>query len=298
MDSPSRAWKRRLLLLFTEPTVHFFAFGALLFLAHRLIVGDPRVIVVSPGVKTDLERRFRDRRGRPPSGSELDVELRGWKRDEALYREALRDRLDRDDSAIRTILADRVRARAALGVANREPSGAELQQWLAAHRSRYETPRRYDYQSVAFPKAQPPGDRESGKGSATLPRRTAPGTSNAAQPASEQLEKYAQALKEGADPSALGRPIVGGDLTAQDLQQRFGVGLAARVQGLPIGRWQRLESQQSLLLVRLNAVEGGLPRPDELHQRLVADWSFAQQQQAVDEAVQAIVGRYRFEVRR
>ena len=37
--------------LLREPTLHFFILGALLFLLHHLIVGDPRTIVVSPGVK-------------------------------------------------------------------------------------------------------------------------------------------------------------------------------------------------------------------------------------------------------
>ena len=66
---------------------------------------------------------------------------------------------------------------------------------------------------------------------------------------------------------------------------------------MAIGQWRRLESEDSLLLVRLNAIGGGLPAADELHQRLAADWSFAERQRAVDEAVQAIVDRYRFEGR-
>jgi hypothetical protein len=271
MGNPPKTWKRRVARLLTEPTFHFFVVGALLFLAQRLIAGDQRVIVVSSGVKADVERRFRDRTDRPPTPSELESALGAWKRDEALYREALRDRLDRDDGTIRTVLADRVRARAALARPKRDPSEADLAGWLAAHRSLYETPRRYDYQSVVFPKAQPT--------------------------AAEQLEKYQQAVKKGANPTALGRPIVGGDLTAGELKERFGSDLATRLQGLPIGQWQRIDTGDALVLVRVTAVEGGLPGADELHQRLVADWSLAQQQRAVDEAVQAIVNRYRFEER-
>ena len=126
--------------------------GALLFVAHRLVVGDPRVIVVTPGVKADVARRFRDSHERPPSAAELDEALGAWKREEALYREALRERLDRNDATIRTVLADRVRARAAVGAPPREPTAAELEHWFAAHRSLYETPRRYDYGTVAFPR--------------------------------------------------------------------------------------------------------------------------------------------------
>ena len=47
-----------------DPTLRFFAIGALLFVVHRVATGDPRVIAVTPGVRADLERRFRDHRGR------------------------------------------------------------------------------------------------------------------------------------------------------------------------------------------------------------------------------------------
>ena len=271
MMGPQKSWSRRTNSLVAEPILHFFVIGALLFVAHRLVVGDPRVVVVTPGVRADLERRFRDNNGRPPSLSELDGEVGAWERDEALYREAVRDRLDRNDATIRAVLADRVRARAALGVPRREPSDAELDRWLATHRSLYEAPRRYDYGTVVFPKGDPA--------------------------AAVALEKYERALRAGAKPSALGRPIVGGDLTAEDLEERFGPALAARMRALPIGQWQRLESEESLLLVRINAIEGGLPGADELHRRLVADWLFAERKRVVDQAVQAIVDRYRFEQR-
>jgi len=149
--SPSAA-KRRAARFFAEPIVRFFVAGALLFVAHRLVVGDPRVIVVTPGVKADVARRFRDSHARPPTPAELDEALGAWKREEALYREALRERLDRNDATIRTVLADRVRARAAVGAPPGEPSARALDQWFAAHRSLYETPRRYDYGVVTFPR--------------------------------------------------------------------------------------------------------------------------------------------------
>jgi hypothetical protein len=271
VSPPPNAWKRRAARLLAEPLVHFFVVGALLFVAHRLVVGDPRVIVVTLGVKAEVERHFRDGHGRAPSPSELGDALESWKRDEVLYREALHDGLDRNDATIRTVLADRERARAALEIPQRDPSAAELDGWLAAHRSLYEAPRRYDYGTIAFPKA----DRA----------------------ASTEREKYERALEVGTDPRSLGRSIVGGDLTAEDLNGRVGPALAARIEALPIGQWQRLESDRDLLLVRVNAVEGGLPHADELHKRLLADWSYAAHKQAADRAVQAIVDRYQFEER-
>jgi hypothetical protein len=268
------SWKHGAAKLLAEPTVRFFVIGALLFVAHRLITGDPRVVVVTPGVRSELGRRFRDHNGRPPTSAELDDELRAWERDEALYREAIRERLDRDDATIRTVLADRARARAALAIPRREPTQGDLDAWLAAHSGLYEEPRRYDYETVAFSSA----------------------LSSAS--ASAERERYERALNGGVNPGKLGRPVVGGVLTSEELSARLGPDLAARIRSLPVGAWQRLDGGDALLLARVNAVAGGLPAADELHRRLVADWSFAEQRRAVDQAVQAIVDRYRVEVRR
>ena len=266
------ASQRRARRLLAEPTVRFFIVGALLFVGHRLVVGDSRVIVVTPGVRADAERGFRDTHLRAPTAAELDGELRAWEREEVLYREALRDGLDRHDGTIRTVLADRARARVAVGVAKRAPTEEDLQQWLAAHRSRYELPYRYEYESIAFAKTQPD--------------------------AAVDAARAEQALRGGADARAIGRTVVGGNLSLEELRDRLGPTLAARIQHAPVGEWQRLEDDKSWWLVRVNTVAGGLLPAAALHEQLVTDWSFAERQRAVDEAVQGIVSRYRIEERR
>lgn len=268
---PASVWKRRAARLLAEPLAHFFVLGALLFVAHRLLVGDPRVIVVTPGVRAEVARRFRDSHDRAPSPSELDEGLHGWEREEALYREALRDHLDRNDATIRKFLADVVRSREARSLPQRPPTQAELDEWLATHRGVYETPRRYDYATVAFAKT----DRG----------------------AAAEREAYERSMKAGTDPRTLGRNMIGGNLTAEQLNERVGPALAAQIEKLPAGRAQRAENENELLLVWVNAVEGGLPEADELHKRLLADWTFARRQTATDRAVQVIVDRYRVEER-
>ena len=74
---------------------------------------------------------------------------------------------------------------------------------------------------------------------------------------------------------------------------RFAEELAAP----PLGRWRRFESPTTRLLVRLVRVEGGLASVAELRERLVADWSRAREQEAVDQAVERLVARYRIEER-
>lgn len=257
--------------LWAEPVVRFFLLGAALFVVHRWVTGDSRLIVVTGAVKADLARRFQDHNGRPPTPPELAREVDQWRRDEALYREALREGLDRNDATIRAVLADRVRARASLLAARHEPSQAELDAWLAEHRASYEAPRRIDYETVTFSRAQ--------RGDVT------------------ELARYEAALPGGADARTLGRALVGGNLTGDELAARLGPEIADQIQRLPIGQWRRLEHADKLLLVRVNAIEGGLPPPDELRKRLIADWTYARETRIVQAAEQAIVARYRFEER-
>jgi len=264
-------WSRWFAQWLHEPTIHFFVVGAVVFFVHRIIVGDPRTIAVSPMLRVDLTRRFRDQNGRAPNTTELSDALQTWERDEALYREALRDRLDRDDAMVRSFLVEKVKTRAALEFLTPEPSQQELDAWLAQHHELYETPQLFDYQYVVFP---------TGEASAE-----------------QQRAKWLTALQKGANPERLGRGITGVKLPRELIQQKFGHELAERICGLPIGEWQPLESQEGHLLIRLNQIDGGLPDAGALRPRLMADWQNSRRQQAVDRAVQAIVARYRFEER-
>jgi len=252
-----------------EPTFHFFVIGALLFVGHRLVIGDPRTIVVGAGVKSDLERRFRDENGRKASPDELQAILKRWKGEEALYREALRERLDRDDATIRIVLADKMRARTVQAMPKREPTDAELDNFLALHLGAYEAPWTYAFELVSFPKADP---------------------------ASEKLRTgYEAALATGASPAKLGRPILSGNLTRDDLKEKFGPVLADAMCGLPVGKWQDLQGDKDLLLVRITGLVGGIPNRSDLRPRLVSDWTAWRQQQAIEQMIEDVVKRYRIE---
>jgi hypothetical protein len=271
MTNGRNPWSRGASRLFSEPTIHFFILGALLFLVHRLVAGDPRVIVVSGGLRADLARRLRDQTGRRPTPAEMEAALDGWKRDEALYRQALQERLDRNDATVRTVLADKMRARAVQEMPKHAPTDAELEWLLSQRRENYQTPLRYDFDSVAFAKKEAPAET----------RRSS----------------IQRALAEGGQAAKLGHPVVSGTLAREDLAKTFGPALAESICNLPIGKWQPLESPESLLLVRLNKIEGGLPPWDVLRARLTSDWESLMKQRAVDGLVQAVLERYRFEER-
>lgn len=269
MSTPGRL-RHTVRRLLREPIFHFFLLGGLIFGAHRAFVRDERVIVVTPAIRADVKRRFIDQYARQPDAAELTRALDAWKRDEALYREALREGLDREDATIRSVLADKLRFRAAVAAPKREPTAAELSQFLAAHRARYESPLRYDYDLVAFAQS-PRGEQE--------------------------LKDFERALAEGRDASGLGRPIAGGTLTHDELVGQFGPPFADALAKLPLGRWERVAAGDRWLLTRVNRTVGGLPSESELHEQLVADWSRAAEQAAVERATAAIAQRYRFEER-
>jgi len=271
MTGPPAAPRSRLARFLSEPMVHFFALGALLFIAHRAFVGAPRTIVVTAKVRAELARQFTEMNGRAPGAAELAAEVHKWEVDEALSREALREHLDRDDPGIRTILADKMRMRAAFEVPKHEPTDAELDAWLAAHAGLYTTAPRYDFEFVVFPKSEA-----------------------RARAALEDFERAV--VQQGKNAADLGRPVIGGDLTADDMKGRMEPELAARIPALAPGAWQRIETPKSLVLARVKRVAGGAPTRQELGPRLVADWKRLTQQEAVDALLRrTVLDRYRFE---
>jgi len=255
-----------------EPALHFFVLGALLFGAHHVVAGDPRTIVITPGLKADLERRFRDDQGRAPTVAERAQALRDWQRDEALFRQALAEKLDQNDRAIRALLIDKLRARAVQQVPAREPTEAELDDWLKNHQRLYETPKRYALEWLSFAKAS---------------------TSAADERAASQ-----EKLKSGVDARSLGRAHFGAKLTAEEVNERLGAELASQVATLPLGQWQKSESAGELLLVRVDEVEGGLPPAAELRPRLIIDCAAALRAQAAKKELDKVAAQYRFQERR
>jgi hypothetical protein len=274
MTTPPRTDREKtmkLSRLLREPTLHFFAVAAAALLVQRLVVGDPRTIELTPALKADLLRRYEDQLSRPPTSAEAAAFIAAWKTDEALYREALREGIDRDDPTVRNVLTAKMRDRLLLQTRLREPSEGDLQQYLAQHRDEFEAPLIYEYEYVAFPKREPG--------------------------AAEQRAKYERQLAAGATPAALGLRSTAANVNRERVEQDFGAEMAEQLRRSLVGQWHEFETADRLLLVRLLGVQGGLPEPEELHARLVAGWKGAMAQKALAEATRAIAARYHFEER-
>lgn len=249
--------------------MHFLLLGALLFAVQHFRAGDPRKIVVTSGVELDLVRRFQDTQGRPPTKDEAAAELRRWKREEALYREARRLGLDRDDANVRSLLVGKMRSLAEAELATGEvpvPTEQQLEQWREDQRSRYETPLRYDFQFVEF--------------------------SHEAETWQEELHRVEQVLSQDPEAKPLNKGIHGGNWTSKTLEARLPSTLARGMLKLTPREWTRLDDAETSWLVRLQGISGGLPSKQELRPQLVADWSLAQKEAAVERIVQRTVDLY------
>ena len=255
-----------------EPTLHFFLAGAALFLAHRLVMGDPRTIVITPALKADVLRRFEDQLGgRRLSESEAEALMENWKVEEALYREALREGLDREDPAVRGVLIAKMRERATLQTRVPEPTEAQLQQYLAAHREDYESPFIYEHEYIVFPKSE--ADAEQKRAEAE------------------------RQLKKGATVASLGLRSTAANVDRARIEQEFGPDVADQITKLAPGEWHELESTDRLILLRMIGKQGGPPPPEVLHARLRAAWQVEISDKALARATKEVADRYRFEDR-
>ena len=269
MASQHPAKTARLPRLLREPTLHFFAIALGVLWVHGLVVGDPRTIDVAPALKADLLRRYHDQLGRPPTSAEADAFIASWKTDEALYREALRQGLDREEPAVRTLLISTLRDRLLQQARLPEPTEAELQQFLAQHRTDYELPLIYEHEYVVFPK-QEPG-------------------------AQERRAKYEKQLLAGATPASLALRSTVANVNRERIVQEFGLEVAEKIAHLPLGQWQELETQDRWLLVKLNQIQGGLAEPSLLREQLRAGFQAMMAQRALEQATAAVARRYHFE---
>jgi PPIC-type PPIASE domain len=255
--------------LLREPTLHFFVIAALVLLGQRLAQGDSHTIELTPALKADILRRFQDQLSRPPTPAEVEAFLSSWKAEEALYREALREGIDRDDVAVRNVLVGKMRERLLLETRLPEPTEADLKEYLERHRDQFEAPLIYEHEWVAFPKQSPMGERERAKAK--------------------------QQLSAGATPAALGLRSTAANVDRARIEQELGPGAAEQIARLPPGQWQELETRDRWLLVKLIRVHGGLPSAEQLHARLVAGWKGEVAQKALAEATRRVAERYRVE---
>jgi hypothetical protein len=136
-----------------EPFVHFVVLGAAIFMAYRVLApvsaGDAEIVVTTDRVAALGAQFSAMNNGRPPNDQELRGLIERYVRDEMLYRDAIALGLDRDDQVVRNRILQKAEILRgdALSV---EPSDADLQGYLDAHRNEFDIPARLSFEQVYF----------------------------------------------------------------------------------------------------------------------------------------------------
>ncbi len=99
---------------YQEPFLHFIILGAILFFiidigSSQKVEDKGRVLHVKQEDVSSVLNFWNRDHNRTPSKEELDTLLKDYNQHEILYREALRKNLDKDDSAIKKILVDKLK---------------------------------------------------------------------------------------------------------------------------------------------------------------------------------------------
>ncbi len=250
--------------LLGEPLLHFVLLGAAIFVAYRLTATDPaggsQDIVVTQGRIASLAEGFARTWQRPPTQDELDGLVRDYLREEVAYREALALGLDRDDTIIRRRLRQKLEFVADDLAAQAEPTDDELLAYLNAHPDAFRIEGRLTFSHVYLDPDRH-GDRLADEAAKLLTAldRAGPAADIAGLGDATMLERTFE------------------DVTPGDIATQLGDAFAAKLGGLPVGRWQGpIESAYGahLVIVR-DRTEGRLPALDEARDAVRREWANA-----------------------
>jgi len=264
-----------------EPLLHFALLAAVvLAVAHWVVPPSPRRIVVTADELRGLRQEHRRRTGTDPTPADEQALVDRFVDDEVLYREALALGLDRGDVILRRRLIQKMQFLTEDMSPVAEPTDADLEAYLAAHRQRYSVGDRVSLTHVFFTPYRPDDDVEA-----------------------RATDARAQ-LVAGIDPTTLGDPFVRGrDFvleTEPELAAVFGPAFASAVMALPVGAWSApIRSSYGIHLVRIKerrvAQSLGMA---ELRDRLRHDWQEERRAGANQEALARLRAQYEIEVQR
>lgn len=268
-----------------EPLFHFIAIGAAIFAMHAVVTRHrtdvPGEIVVTQGTIENLVTGFTRTWQRPPRTGELQGLVRDYIREEAAYREALAEGLDRDDMIVRRRLRQKLEFLADDLATRTEPTNGDLQRFLQDHRDLFQTEPLVSFRQVYFDRGRHGGnlDRDVRRALDEL-RRSG---DHAGQP-------------EVGDPLLLGQTFA--NVPPADVRNTFGEPFAAAIATVPVGSWQGpFQSGYGAHLVYVETrAESHLPRLADIRDQVRREYLDARRRQAEDRFYQALLSRYRVRI--
>jgi len=135
-----------------EPLVRFLFLGAVIFAASSYMSRDrtdkPGEIVVTRGRIEALATGFTRTWQRPPTEQEMLGLVRDYAREEAAYRAAMAQGLDRDDTVIRKRLRQKLEFLSEDLTAKLEPTDADLEEYLRSHPREFQADPTFTFRHV------------------------------------------------------------------------------------------------------------------------------------------------------
>lgn len=263
--------------LLTEPLLHFFLIGALLFVLYGRLndndTGGAEEIIISAAVQDQIDETFQRTWQRPPTNQEMDTLIEGWVREEILYRQGVAIGFDQGDPVIRRRVAQKMNF-VADGMVPESPSDEALNAWLEENRDDYEVAPRFTFEQIYINPDKHADDLDA------------------------YLASTLEALPGNAEWSGLGDSIMlpaeATAATPRDIERVFGLEFAAAVAGLDAGSWQGpVVSGYGLHFVRVQEVQPGrAPLLEEVRAELERDFLDDQASQISDSFYQALRDRY------
>lgn len=244
--------------------LHFLLLGVALLGVQRLRQKPAResaTIVLSAAEVAGLRSELARRSGQPPSEAALQAALQNHLHEELLYREALRQGLDRGDVIVRRRLIQKMEfvTEALAAAMLTPPTEAELTAYLAAHPESFRTVPRFSLQQVfvrssAVDSAPPNQGMMEGNGKKGL-QKISP---------FQRAEDLRLQLQAGADPTHLGDPLLQSPLltlqSQSELARSFGSEFASAVVALPLQTWSApISSSFGVHVVQVTQREEGRP---------------------------------------
>jgi hypothetical protein len=264
-----------------SPLLVFLVLGIGLLAVERWLSagsGERRVVTVTTEQVDALRARWNAQWGRAPNDRELRGLIDEAVREEILYREAVRLRLDRDDSILRRRLAQKMTFMLEDSGELPVPTEADIEEYFAAHAERYREPVRTTFRHVFL----------------SDERRTDP-RSDAATLLAELRADEEGGWRRMGDAFTLLREYA--DRTDREIAELFGADFAAALAGVAANTWRGpVGSAHGTHLVRV-LVRSTPPTPalDAVRERVLRDLIAARRREQNRAALGQL--RERYEVR-
>lgn len=265
--------------LLAEPLVHFLILGAALFGVYALIRSKPTTdseqIVVTASRIENLTTTFTRVWQRPPTARELKGLIDDYVKEEILSREAIKLKLDQDDTIVRRRLRQKMEFLAEDFAATREPTDAELATYLLEHADAFREPPRFTFRHIFLSDER--GARLKSDADGLL----------------AQL-KQDPAL----DPTSLGDRFLGpAEFKGESLQgvaSQLGGEFAEQLNGVAVGQWTGpVRSTYGAHLVLVTHRENGRqPTLAEARERVKRELLAGRRQQANQAFLDALLVKY------